>query len=118
MIDQLTFGREYFATLEALEEMARVADEAQGGVALRTALAESFSAGGQGSRDGGRTRASLLRRAALLAFHELGDRERAFGWLGDAIVTHVDDAGLDTLEELASDIGEPGRCESMLTRAV
>ncbi|HEX4339776.1 MAG TPA: hypothetical protein VH062_27900, partial [Polyangiaceae bacterium] len=104
--------------LESLEEMARRTDEARGAVALRTTLAESFAAGGQGSRDGGRTRASLLRRAALLAFHELGDRERAFGWLGDAIVTHVDDPGLDTLEELASDIGEPERCETMLTRAL
>jgi tetratricopeptide (TPR) repeat protein len=105
-------------TLESLEEIARNTDEARNAVALRTTLAESFAAGGQGSRDGGRTRAGLLRRAALMAFHELGDRERAFGWLGDAIVTHVDDAGLDTLEELASDIGEPERCEAMLTRAL
>jgi hypothetical protein len=30
----------------------------------------------------------------------------------------VDDAGLDALEELASDIGEPERCEAMLSRAL
>ena len=104
--------------LESLEEMARRTDEEKHSTALRTILAEAFAAGGQGTRDGGRTRAALLRRAALLSFHELGDRERAFGWLGDAIVTHVDDAGLDTLEELASDIGEPERCEAMLSRAL
>jgi tetratricopeptide (TPR) repeat protein len=104
--------------LEALEQIARRTDEAKDAVALRTTLAEAFAAGGQGSRDGGRTRAALLRRAALMAFHELNDRERAFGWLGDAIVTHVDDAGLDTLEELASDIGQPQRCETLLTRAL
>lgn len=105
-------------TLEALETMARRTDEERSAVALRTTLAEAFAAGGQGARDGGRTRAGLLRRAALMAFHELGDRERAFGWLGDAIVTHVDDAGLDALEELASDVGEPERCEAMLSRAL
>jgi tetratricopeptide (TPR) repeat protein len=104
--------------LESLEQIARRTDEASGSVTLRTTLAEAFAAGGQGSRDGGRTRAALLRRAALMAFHELNDRERAFGWLGDAIVTHVDDPGLDTLEELATDIGQPERCETLLTRAL
>ena len=49
------------------------------------------SAGGQGSRDGGRTRGLLLRRAAQIAHRDLGDVDKAFNWLGDALIAHVDD---------------------------
>lgn len=105
-------------TLEALERIARATDESRDSKALRTTLAEAMAAGGQGSRDGGRTRGALLRRAAILAHRELGDRERAFGWLGDALVTHVDDPALDTLVELAREVGEPERAEIVLGRAL
>ncbi len=105
-------------TLEALEKVARDTDRVRESTALRTTLAEALAAGGQGSRDGGRTRGALLRRAALMAFHELGDRERAFTWLGDGLVTHVDDAGLDALVQLADEVGEPARAEAVLTRAL
>lgn len=105
-------------TLETLERVARATDDARQGTSLRTTLAEALAAGGQGSRDGGRTRGALLRRAAVMVFRELGDRDRAFGWLGDALVTHVDDAGLDALTELAHEVGELGRAESVLTRAL
>lgn len=105
-------------TLSTLESVARASDEARKSPALRTTLAEALAAGGQGSRDGGRTRGTLLRRAAVLIYRELGDRERAFGWLGDALVTHVDDAGLDALVELAQEVGEPQRGEVVLSRAL
>jgi hypothetical protein len=105
-------------TVESLERIARAADEARGGTALRATLSEALAAGGQGSRDGGRMRSALLRRAAIMAHRELGDRERAFGWLGDALVTHVDDPGLDALQQLAQEVGELGRAETVLTRAL
>jgi tetratricopeptide (TPR) repeat protein len=105
-------------TLEALERIARVTDEARDSKALRGTLAEAFAAGGQGSRDGGRTRSALLRRAAILAHRELSERERAFAWLGDALVTHVEDSVLDTLVELAREVGEPERAEIVLGRAL
>jgi tetratricopeptide (TPR) repeat protein len=105
-------------TLEALERIARATDEARDTKALRGTLAEALAAGGQGSRDGGRTRSALLRRAAILAHRELSDRERAFAWLGDALVTHVEDTVLDTLVELAREVGEPERAEIVLGRAL
>jgi len=108
----------------ALEDAARRGDEVAGATdpsrsrSLRTILAEALAAGGQGSRDGGRTRAALLRRAALLAHRELHDLERAFQWIGDALVTLVDDATLAALDELGAAVGDPRRVEATLSRAV
>jgi tetratricopeptide (TPR) repeat protein len=106
------------ATIEALERVARATDASRNSVALRTTLAESLAAGGQASRDGGRMRGALLRRAAVMAFHELKDHERAFAWLGDSLVTHVDDAGLDALVELADEVGDVSRADTVITRAL
>jgi chemotaxis protein histidine kinase CheA len=53
-----------------------------------------------------------------MAHRELHDRERAFGWLGDSLVTHVDDSSLDALVDLATEVGEPSRAETVLTRAL
>ncbi len=111
-------------TIVALEEAARRGDEAIAtadaakGRTLRTILAEALAAGGQGSRDGGRTRAALLRRAAVLAHRELGDVDRAFQWIGDALVTLVDDQTLGALDELGAAVGDPRRVEATLTRAL
>jgi Tfp pilus assembly protein PilF len=105
-------------TLSILEEVARGADGTAGGDKLIRTLAEALAAGGQGSRDGGRTRSVLLRRAAQLAFHDMRDVEKAFGWLGDGLVTHVDDPGLDTLEELAGEVGDFKRADAVLSRAL
>ncbi len=105
-------------TLTVLEDIAREADSARGETKLRATLAESLAAGGQGSRDGGRTRSALLQRAALLAFRDLDDTDKAFRWLGDALVTHVDDEGLDALERLADEVGDPRRVETVLGRAL
>jgi tetratricopeptide (TPR) repeat protein len=126
--DELERARKFFdaalaagaqeSTIESLEKVARSTDEARGGSALRTTLAEALAAGGQGSRDGGRTRGALLRRAAVMAFRELSDTERAFGWLGDSLVTHVDDAGLDALVELADEVKDVARADTVITRAL
>ncbi|MFZ5897346.1 MAG: hypothetical protein ACOY0T_40200 [Myxococcota bacterium] len=105
-------------TLAALEDAARESDFEQGGDRLRRTLAEALSAGGQGSRDGGRTRGALLGRAAQLAYHDLKDTDQAFVWLGDAIVAHVDDERLAALESLAQEVGEPKRAEAVLSRAL
>lgn len=105
-------------TLAALEDAARSGDEHDGTTHLRFILAEALAAGGQGSRDGGRTRAALLRRAATIAHQDLRDIDRAFGWLGDALITHVDDATLEALFELGEAVGDVHRVESTLGRAL
>src|SRR5690606_12324635 len=51
-------------TLSILEDIARQADEKREGKLLTKTLAQALAAGGQGSRDGGRTRSALLGRAA------------------------------------------------------
>jgi hypothetical protein len=93
--------------VEALEAAARTGDADKGTDKLRRTLAESLSAGGQGARDGGRTRSSMLGRAARLAFDDLGDREQAFVWIGDAIIAHVEDERLEQLEHFAQEVGDP-----------
>ncbi len=105
-------------TLEKLQEMARDSDDSVGDTRLRRTLAEALAAGGTGSRDGGRTRSSFLRRAAMLAYRDLEDADKAFQWLGDSLVTHVDDEGLDALTGLAEEVGDPRRAETVLARAL
>ncbi len=99
----------------ALEDAARTGDTATGSDALRRALTAALEAGGQGARDGGRTRGSLLRRAALITYRDLKDLEEAFTLLGVALVAHVDPATLDALEALAHEIDSPRRAEETLT---
>jgi len=105
-------------TITALEGAASLGDEKAGGTALRAILADALAAGGQGSRDGGRTRGALLRRAATIAHRDLLDVNKAFGWIGDALITHVDDASLEALEQLGRDVNDIQRVEATLTRAL
>ncbi|MGC4065826.1 MAG: hypothetical protein QM784_14485 [Polyangiaceae bacterium] len=105
-------------TMELLESVAADTDERLGKLSLRRVLAEAFASGGQGSKDGGRTRAALLRRAAMLAFREFGDKSQAFQWLADSIIAHVEDEGLDELERFAREVDELKRAEAVLTRAL
>ncbi|WP_437948845.1 hypothetical protein WME98_50745 [Sorangium sp. So ce296] len=105
-------------TIATLEQVARDDDARSQSTALRTILVDALAAGGQGSRDGGRTRAALLRRAATIAYQDLGDVDRAFGWLGDAVLAHVDDASLDALEALGRAVGDLPRVGATLNRAL
>ncbi|MBX3209257.1 MAG: tetratricopeptide repeat protein [Labilithrix sp.] len=105
-------------TIAVLETAAREGDKFGGGDRLRRALCHALSQGGHGARDGGRTRANLLRRAATLAHRDLNDAEQAFTWLGDALVAHVDGLTLDMLEALGIDTGDPRRAEAALSHAL
>lgn len=105
-------------TLTVLEAAAREGDKFAGGDRLRRALCQAMAAGGQGARDGGRTRANLLRRAATISHRDLSDVDQAFTWLADALVAHVDQLTLDTVEALGLEIGDPRRGESALTHAL
>jgi hypothetical protein len=107
-------------TVTALEISAEHGDESvePATTRLRQALAEALSAGGQGARDGGRTRSLLLRRAAALANTVLADIDQAFAWIGDALIAHVDSASLDALEQLAKEAGDIRRAEATLGRAL
>jgi hypothetical protein len=105
-------------TLAVLEAGAREGDSQTGGERLRRALCASMANGGQGARDGGKTRGSLMRRAASMAHRDLNDLEQAFTWLGDALIAHVDPLTLDALESLAREVGDPRRAEATLTRAL
>lgn len=105
-------------TLGTLENAAREGDKFGGGDRLRRALCQALAAGGHGARDGGRTRANLLRRAAMITHRDLHDIEQAFTWLGDALVAHVDSLTLDMLEALGIDGGDPRRAEAALSHAL
>ncbi|HMR78302.1 MAG TPA: hypothetical protein PKD61_24515, partial [Polyangiaceae bacterium] len=105
-------------TISRLEEISRSTDQDLDEPKLLGVLCEALAAGGQGSRGGGRTRSALLRRAAQLAHRDLSDIERAFRWIGDALVTHVDEDSLDALEALADEVGDIKRGESVLARAL
>jgi len=105
-------------TLNLLESVASETDAKLGKEVLRRTLADAMAAGGQGSRDGGRTRGMLLRRAAALVSTELKDLDQAFTWLGDAVIAHVDDETLNELESLASESGDLSRVETVLGRAL
>jgi len=102
----------------ALEAAARAGDEESGDDALRRALCGALEAGGQGARDGGRTRGSLLRRAALLTFRDLAQPDAAFTLLGTALVTHVEPATLDVLEALAREVGDLARADATLSQVL
>jgi hypothetical protein len=104
-------------TLAVLEEAAKEGD-GNTGERLRRALSQAMAAGGQGARDGGRTRGALMRRSARMVHDDLGDVEQAFIWLGDALVAYVDPLTLDALESLAKQVGDPRRAESTLSRAL
>jgi tetratricopeptide (TPR) repeat protein len=105
-------------SVAVLEDAAREGDQQTGGDALRRALAGALEQGGQGARDGGRTRGALLRRAALLTHHDLKDLDEAFVLLGVALVAHVDPVTLDALEALADEIGDPRRAEDTLSHVL
>jgi len=105
-------------TLLLLELSANQGDREQGGTSLRRTLAEALSGGGQSARDGGRTRGFLLRRAAQIAQRDLGDTDKAFDWLGDALIAHVDNESLDALEELGGEVGDLKRVEATISRAL
>ncbi len=100
-----------------LEEAAKVAD-GDGEKSMTRILADALAAGGGGSRDGGRTKSALLRRAARLADEGLGDLDKAFGWLGDALVAHVDASSLDALESLGDKVSDLARVEATISRAL
>jgi tetratricopeptide (TPR) repeat protein len=105
-------------TLATLEQAARDGDAQTTGERLRRSLCAAMAAGGQGARDGGRTRGSLMRRAASMAHRDLDDLELAFTWLGDALIAYVDPLTLDALESLAHDVGDLRRAEATLSRAL
>jgi hypothetical protein len=101
-----------------LERAARETDARAGDDRLRRALCAAMASGGQNARDGGHTRAALLRLAAALVFSDLKDADQAFAWLGEALIAHVDAQTLDALESLARDVGEPRRAEATLSQAL
>ncbi|MFP6685659.1 MAG: hypothetical protein VB934_13145, partial [Polyangiaceae bacterium] len=97
--------------LATLESAARGVDEDN---VLLSAFAEALAAGGKGSRDGGRTRSALLRRAASIAQRDLGDVDRAFEWMTGALVAHVDETSLDALGGLGREVADMSRVEQAL----
>jgi hypothetical protein len=106
--------------LEVLEKAARASDAGRGNrdTTLRVVLADALAAGGQGAGVSATARSALLSRAALLAHRDLGAHEKAFAWLADALVTHVDAQVLSSLNELALDLGDHGQAEGVLTAAM
>ncbi|HEU4583161.1 MAG TPA: hypothetical protein VFS67_33100 [Polyangiaceae bacterium] len=106
--------------LEILEKAARASDAGRGNrdTTLRVVLADALAAGGQGPGVSATQRSALLCRAALLAHRDLGAHEKAFAWLADALVTQVDAQVLQSLNELALDLGDHRQAEGVLTLAL
>jgi len=106
--------------LEILEKAARASDAGRGNrdTTLRVVLADALAAGGQGPGVSATQRGVLLCRAALLAHRDLGAHEKAFAWLADALVTQVDAQVLQSLNELALDLGDHRQAEGVLTLAL
>ena len=92
------------ATLDAL---TRAANEGENPDVLRRTLAEALANSGGGVRDGGRSRANFLRRAAAIAHRDLHDVDQAFAWLSEALVAHADATTLDALDALAAEVQAP-----------
>ena len=105
-------------TLSIVTEFAVAGDQATGAEHLRRALIHALSQGGTDARDGGRTRASLLRRASQIARLDLGDIDLAFSLLGDALIAQVDDTTLDFVEALGREVESPMRSDAAFTRAL
>jgi cellulose synthase operon protein C len=106
--------------LEILEKAARASDAGRGNrdTTLRVVLADALAAGGQGPGVTATQRGVLLCRAALLAHRDLGAHEKAFAWLADALVAQVDPQVLQSLNELALDLGDHRQAEGVLTLAL
>lgn len=79
------------ATLAHLERAAIETDAHRGDCAMRGAFA-GLLASSAGPGDVEPRRVALLRRAAVIAYRDLGDLERAFRWLGDALSARVEAA--------------------------
>jgi tetratricopeptide (TPR) repeat protein len=105
-------------TLAVVEQSAREGDGRTHDETLRRALSGAMASGGQGARDGGRTRGALMRRAATMVSAELYDHDQAFTWLGDALIAHVEPATLEAVTDLAKKLGDPLRAEVTLGRAL
>ncbi len=106
--------------IELLEKAARSSDARRGNrdTTLRVVLADALAAGGQGAGVASSVRADLLCRAAQLAHRDLGAHEKAFAWLADALVTDVNTRILESLNELALDLGDHRHAEGVLTAAL
>jgi tetratricopeptide (TPR) repeat protein len=102
-------------TLDAIAESVRHGSQRDG---LCRTLAEAMAQAGEGVRDGGRCRANLLRRAALVAQHDLHDIDQAFAWLSDALVAHADASSIDALVALGEEAGSARRIDDVLTHAL
>lgn len=105
-------------SLEELEAAAAAGDATAGGTTLRQALVAALAAGGAGARDGGRTRAAMLRRAADLADRALGDRTQAFAHLEASLIAHVEPETLDALDGLGKASGDWVRVEGVFEAAL
>lgn len=97
--------------LDDLRARVKRSDEANDTRDLREALCTVLSEGGKGARDGGRSRSAYLMRAASVAHEDLEDADRGFDMLGQALVAHVDDEGLEQLVAM-------GETEGDLTKVV
>lgn len=91
-------------------------DAAAGGDTYRRALIAGIVGSSAGPRDGGRTRATQLRKLAARAREELADLDLTFDLLGKSLVSHVDAAALDALESSAGD--DAKRAEAVLSRVL
>ncbi len=88
--------------IDDIRARVRQADEKAGTKTLRKALCEVLATGGRGARDGGKSWASYLAKAASVSYQDLKDVEAAFGWLTKSLIAHAEEETLDLLEEIGA----------------
>lgn len=104
--------------LDELRETVRRSDELAGSKELRTALTQVLASAGKGARDGGRSHATYLATAASVAYEDLRDLDKAFTWLGEALMAHADEAGLDQLVKMGEAEGALERVAQVIGNAL
>lgn len=100
--------------LDDLRARVRKDDESSDTKTLRKALAEVLSQAGKGARDGGRSRATYLAHAALVAYEDLKDVDQAFDFYGQALVSHTDEELLERLVEMGDAEGQLPRVAAVI----
>jgi len=104
--------------IDDLERTAREVDATLGGNEVRGLFAEALVLGGVRGASDGKYRSNLFRRAALIAYRDLDETDKAVEWFGEALFARVDGALEATLLELREEVRDLRQATIRLDRVV